>query len=260
MPKINQFVSNSFSYTGLHSRIIRGYAKWVDYNPGVKFNPDTDKHTWNAVYINGTWGLVDANWGAMEVIKTPRKLNYRLDEYYFLPDPHHFICDHFPFDQQWQLLERPITLKEFENMPYIDPHFFTYGLEFVSHHSVIIYGRGELNVRLRYPVHKVALDFDFSLKFDSGEEEEYKGTQLKRYGMQESVEGIASFRLRLPVKGSYILIIYAKEYTPENKDNMYSQVCKYKIVQEVVSAIEPHPFRRSVKEACGIEDGCNSAK
>lgn len=125
---------------------------------------------------------------------------------------------------------------------------------------MIIYGRGEINVRLRYPALKQKLDFDFILQFESGEKEDYKGTKLNRYVMLERFEGIASFRLRLPVKRSYILIIYAKEYTAENIDNMYSQVCKYKIVQEEVSAIEPHPFSRCVKEAYRIEDGCNSMK
>lgn len=238
----NQFVFNAFSYAGIHSIIISGYCKGVDYNPGMKFNSDKNKHSWNAVYINGTWGLVDAQWAAREVIKKIRKLHYRLDEYYFLPDPHHFICDHFPDDDQWQLLERPITLEEFENMPHIKYQFFRYGLQFLSHHSVIIYGRGEVNVRLGYPANKVAVNFDFSLEFESGEEEEYKGTKLNRYGMQESVEGIASFRLRIPVKGSYIFSIYAKEYTPENKVNVYSKVCGYKIIQEEVSLTEPHPF------------------
>lgn len=141
----------------------------------MKFSPDKDKHSWNAVYINGSWGLVDAQWAAREVIKKIRKLRYRLDEYYFLPDPHHFICDHFPDDDHWQLLERPITLEEFENMPHIKHEFFKYGLEFVSHHTVIIYGQGEVNVRLRYPFHKHQLDFHFILQFESGEEEEYNG-------------------------------------------------------------------------------------
>lgn len=201
---VHKSVSYAFSYAGIHSKIISGYAKGVDYIPGMKFNPDTDKHSWNAVYINGTWGLVDADWAARGIIKKLRKLHYRLDEHYFLPDSHHFICAHFPNDKQWQLLERPITLDEFENMPHIKPEFFTYGLEIVSHHSVIIYGQGEVNVRLRYPALKQKLDFDFILQFESGEEEEFKGTKLNRYGMQESVEGIASFRIRIPVKGSYI--------------------------------------------------------
>ncbi|KAK3094774.1 hypothetical protein FSP39_006071 [Pinctada imbricata] len=60
--------------------------------------------------------------------------------------------------------------------------------------------------------------------------------------MQESVGGIASFRLRLPEKNSYILYIYAKEDTPENKDNVYAQVCEYKIVQEECCSPPPEPF------------------
>lgn len=130
--KVYQFVFYAFSYAGIHSRIISGYAKGVNYKPGMKFNPDTDQHSWNSVYIYGTWCLVDADWAARGIIKKLRKLHYRLDEYFFLPDPNHFICDHFPNDDQWQLLERPITLEEFENMPHVKPEFFMYGLEYVT--------------------------------------------------------------------------------------------------------------------------------
>lgn len=97
---VNQFVFNVFSHAGLHSRIISGYAKGVNYKTGMKFNPGKNQHNWNAVYINGTWGLVDADWAAREIIKKLWKLRYRLDEHFFLPDPHHFICDHFPDEDQ----------------------------------------------------------------------------------------------------------------------------------------------------------------
>lgn len=113
-------------------------------------------------------------------------------------------------------------------MPHMKPQFFKYGLEFVSHRTAVIYGRGEMNVRLRYPAHKLAVAFNFTVQFESGEEE-YKGTKLNRYGMQESVGGIASFRLRLPVKGSFILYIYAKEDTPENKDNVYAKCASIRL-------------------------------
>lgn len=63
-----------------------------------------------------------------------------------------------------------------------------------------------------------------------------------RYGLQESVGGIASFSLRLPVSGSYMLFIYAKEDTPENKENVYAQVCEYKIEHEAISDTTPEPY------------------
>lgn len=206
--------------------------------------PGSNQHSWNAVYIYGTWCLVDAHWAARRIIgkqSANEEFHYQLDEYFFLPDPHQLIYTHFPDEVQLQLLERPITLQEFENMPHMKPQFFKYGLEFVSHRIAVITGRGEINARLRYPAHRVAVAFNFSIQFENGDEE-FRGVKLNRYGMQESVGGIASFRLRLPERGSYILYVYAKEDTPENKDNVYAQVCEYKIVQEEVSSPRPEPF------------------
>ncbi|KAK3603019.1 hypothetical protein CHS0354_037766 [Potamilus streckersoni] len=232
------------NYAGLHSKIISGYAKGADYRPGQKFTPGSNQHSWNAVYIYGTWCLIDAHWAARRIIgkqATTEEFHYQLDEYFFLPDTHQLIYTHFPDDPKWQLLERPVTLEEFENMPHMKPQFFKFGLEFVSHRTAVIYGRGEINLRLRYPAHRITVAFNFSIQFENGVEE-YKGVKLNRYGLQESVGGIASFRLRLPQRGSYIIYIYAKEDTPENKDTVYAQVCEYKIVQEEVGSPEPEPF------------------
>lgn len=233
-----------YSYVGVHSKILSGYAKGADYRPGQKFTPGQNQHSWNAVYIFGTWCLVDAHWAARRIIgkqSSSEEFHYQLDEYFFLPDPHQLIYTHFPEDPNWQLLERPVSLEEFENMPHMKPQFFKFGLELVSNRTAVIYARGETNVRLRYPAHRCSVAFNFSIQFENGDED-YKGNKLNRYGMQESVGGISSFRLRLPVKGSYILYIYAKEDTPENKENVYAQVCEYKIVQEDVTSPEPAPF------------------
>lgn len=196
------------------------------------------------MYIYGTWCLVDCHWAARRIIgkqTTHEEFHYQLDEYFFLPDPHQLIYTHFPEDTKWQLLERQVTLDEFESMPHMKPQFFKYGLEFVSHRTAVIYGRGEVNIRLRYPAHRIVVAFNFTIQYENGDEE-YRGTKLNKYGMQESVGGIASFRLRLPEKGSYIIYIYAKEDTQENKDNVYAQVCEFKIVQEEVTSPPPQPF------------------
>ncbi|KAK3096055.1 hypothetical protein FSP39_022576 [Pinctada imbricata] len=126
------------NYAGLHSKIISGFAKGADYKPGQQFTPGSNQHSWNAVYIYGTWCLVDAHWAARRIIgkqATVEEFHYQLDEYFFLPDPHQLIYTHYPDDSQWQLLERPVVLEEFENMPHMKPQFFKYGLEFVSHRT-----------------------------------------------------------------------------------------------------------------------------
>lgn len=232
------------SHAGLHSQIISGYAKGADYRPGQKFTPGTNQHSWNAVYIYGTWCLIDAHWAARRIIGKPSSsedFHYQLDEYFFLPDPHQLIYTHFPEEPQWQLLERCVNLQEFESMPHMKPQFFKYGLEFVTHRTGVIHSRGDLHIRLRYPADKIAVAFNFTIQFEDGVEE-YKGVKLNRYGMQENSGRISSFSLRLPVTGSYILYIYAKEDTVENKDNVYAQVCEYKIEQEIVSSPAPEPY------------------
>lgn len=237
------FVS-SCSYAGLHSKIISGYAKGADYAPGQHFTPGTNQHSWNAVYIYGTWCLVDAHWAARRIIgkqSTSEEFHYQLDDYFFLPDPHQLIYTHFPDDPKWQLLDRQVTLEEFENMPHMKPQFFKYGLEFVSHRNAVIVAKSEINIRLRYPAGRIAVSFSFGIEFED-RKEEYKSIKLSRWGMQESCSGIASFRLRLPVKTSYKLYIYAREELPENKDTSYAQVCEFKIIQEEIPGGEPAPF------------------
>ena len=54
--------------------------------------------------------------GYQEVDDAPIGLTYIVDEYYFLTDPEEFIYNHFPDEEHWQLLVRPVTKLEFEVM------------------------------------------------------------------------------------------------------------------------------------------------
>jgi len=53
-----------------------------------------ERHAWNAVKIDGDWGLVD------------------ITRHTFLATPQAFLARHFPDDPRWQLLERPLTYEE----------------------------------------------------------------------------------------------------------------------------------------------------
>ena len=65
---------------------------------------------------------------------------------------------------------------------------------------------------------------------------------VRRYGMHECVGGVASFSFRLPVSGSYILYIYAKEDCAQSKDTMYAQVCEYRIEHLSVNKDTSPPY------------------
>ena len=44
------------------------------------------------------------------------KIRYQYDEHYFLTDPDEFIREFWASDSNHQLLDKPITLQQFENV------------------------------------------------------------------------------------------------------------------------------------------------
>lgn len=64
---VDDYVSNlciTCSYAGLHCCEVNGKSKSVGYEPGMKFEGNMFRNTWNAVLIEGEWRLVQCNWGA----------------------------------------------------------------------------------------------------------------------------------------------------------------------------------------------------
>lgn len=57
---------------------------------------------------------------------------YEYDDHYFLTDPKEFIYEFYPLQSEWQLLKNPITLEEFEELPFVRSLFFRYQLSFPS--------------------------------------------------------------------------------------------------------------------------------
>ncbi|KAL3862549.1 hypothetical protein ACJMK2_008509 [Sinanodonta woodiana] len=109
---------------GVPCVVISGFAKGSTYQVGEKL---TKKHRaeWNAVLINEIWWLVDTFWGACEFVgKSRTEIKYSFDDYYFLTDPEQFIYTHFPEVLEWQLLDKPISLREFEKQACLRQRFF----------------------------------------------------------------------------------------------------------------------------------------
>jgi transglutaminase/protease-like cytokinesis protein 3 len=116
-------------------------------------------HAWNAVKLAGRWQLLDVGWGAEKYYCCPdakgrmRHINTKraYSEHYFLTPPEQLIYDHFPTDKKWQLQNRAVSLKKFQQMPFLRPEFFLYGMQLKSHRQGIIKLRRPTVVSLRVP-------------------------------------------------------------------------------------------------------------
>jgi hypothetical protein len=133
---------------------VEGIAKNKDFD--VHREMALADHAWNAVRIDGQWGLIDVCWdsgyikyfnrtafGWVVYACTAGKLSYyryqpkfkkRPTEDYFLTDAACFIHDHFPSNSVWQLQEIPLSHRAFvhdsafyyQNRPHKNaPYFFS---------------------------------------------------------------------------------------------------------------------------------------
>lgn len=109
--------------SGLQARTIIGYAKAYGYVPGSEFRGPN--HAWNAVRIDDRWHLLDVTWGAGRIDALRFIRGY--DDFWFLTSPEEFAFSHLPMEEEWQLLEEPISLDEFEDRLAVTPAQFSAG-------------------------------------------------------------------------------------------------------------------------------------
>ena len=251
----------------MHCVDIKGHSKSVGYEPGMKIQPGKFTNTWNAVLIDGEWRFVQCNWGARHLVmskdkkaesvlvvaaasKTGRdKIKYQYDEHYFLPDPEEFILEFFPHNPEWQLIEQPITLDEFESLPFVRSLFFHYHLDFLNQRQAVIYtnARGACDIKLRMPDDlKSRLAFHFHLRLANREDSEINGVKLERYVLHTIQDDLVSFNVHVPQVGDYFIEIFASLVEPDS--NPFGQtfklkcVCKYKITcEELTQRMHPLP-------------------
>jgi hypothetical protein len=188
-------------------------------------------------------------------------LRYEYDDHYFLTDPDEFIYEFFPLAPEWQLLKtRPISLQEFEQLPFVRSLFFKYGLYFPQADiKSVLYtnSSGATTIKIGMPTHMIpSLIFHYNLKYFDSDREHHDGVSLKRFVMQsvESGDGgnqhtstladpdghqnllsnIVSFRVHVPENGAYILDIFANSTTPNQyitgEPMKFKSVCKFKII------------------------------
>ncbi|HEY0254135.1 MAG TPA: transglutaminase domain-containing protein [Kofleriaceae bacterium] len=107
-------------------------------------------HAWNAVKLDGAWVPVDTTWD--DPLSKDGEQKY-VTTYLFTP-PRYFIYDHYPEDQGWQMLAKPIGIGEFSRQPGANPYIGVLGASLVEpKRSQITATNGVVDVRVANPFH-----------------------------------------------------------------------------------------------------------
>lgn len=87
---------------GIKTEIIHGFTTQPNTYKNTQGKPE---HTWNALYLNGEWHLLDITWAISH--GTPNKPNW----YWYKTNAAEFAKTHLPKDGKWQQINSKFTTR-----------------------------------------------------------------------------------------------------------------------------------------------------
>jgi hypothetical protein len=97
---------------GIPCEVVTGYAR-----TGWRQTKFSSNHTWNAVYFDSAWHLLDVTWASGYTNQRGDEFTHHFNDRYFLTPPEQFVLDHYPEDVRWTLLKAAPVLSEFNRSP-----------------------------------------------------------------------------------------------------------------------------------------------
>lgn len=244
--------------------VIHGIGKGVNYKAGDKVTHKKCKNSWNAVYIEEGWHLVHPYWakhtvngyqtGRWTVVESDTfhtddnipdmKREVEQNDFYFLTDPDKFITKCFPDDDLWQLLHKPLSKPEYEDLPFLQASFYDLELSVQGNHSCTVRSNnGKAEVKIGVPSDggkRYKFGYKLFARHQVESEGEYDVMLLSRYILHYVHESTAVFELRFPIIGVFNLEIHC---TDPKRPLKTDWICDYKIIcSEVMPECEPLPI------------------
>ncbi|KAK3857576.1 hypothetical protein Pcinc_036177 [Petrolisthes cinctipes] len=219
---------------GFRVKKINGFARGRDFRIGRKFEPESDpQHVWMAVFLYGSWRLLDPTFGAGYTDHQGR-FNPHPQEHYFLTDPNQMIHTHFPYHNtehqyhRWQLLQAPLSLEDFNALPKLTPDFWSVGLRLRKPNNCPVVFNNQTEITL---LASALVRFKYKF-FPANQSEEECINQWVFCTMKE--EGaVGSFTVLAPSVDTYILKVYAgKEELLEDDGSALNHVASFLLVCE----------------------------
>ena len=168
-------------------------------------------------------------------------LSPQCDEFYFVTDPEDHIFQHYPDSPEWQLLEVPISMSEFLDLPVVKSPFFNAGLKFATHYDGKQHTHnGEITMQLKIPRFQTfgctLVPRDAGRDIAGSNNSSLEGRVLLRIIGHKAI-----FTIAPPKRGRYIFTIYVKD---DARSDLLQSACAFQLTfRESRDAIKP-PYPR----------------
>ena len=211
--------------------------KSAAYQLGGAVDKKTMAAQWNAVYIDGNWRILDIFWASTCVVgkKTGEwslldvdgditdedeeeedgETKHQINEAYFIPDPECLITTHFPDDADWQLLEEPLTVEDFEKRVYIRERFFDMNLSLCDKsepHVIVEPKKGEIDLffALDPNVDPRPLQFRYLMFRQKKPGEKVPNITLERFILFQKKVDVIQYWCQFPFTGRYKMDVFGQ--------------------------------------------------
>lgn len=237
---------------GVHCEILSGMNKSAAYEIGKVVDRKGMCAQWNAVFVAGDWRFIDAFWASACVVGkksgewalvdadedldddgdevTEGTTQHRINEFYFLPNPSELIWTHFPDKAEWQLLEKPVTVREYQEHFYVRERFHILRMTetpLSQRPCVLTTADGEAAFEFGLPTDSSAhLRYKYMLYRSRTRTDVAAETYLDRFVLFEHREDLLRFTLRFPVKGTFKMDIYGLD---ARTSDVFDLCCSYVI-------------------------------
>ncbi|XP_021360266.1 uncharacterized protein LOC110454848 isoform X2 [Mizuhopecten yessoensis] len=227
-------------HAGLKCFAVSGCVRnTIKYEVGDDFREQ--KKTWTVVLLDGQWRVMDVRWiceAAYGVLKNNWRLiedengkvsqrramrenrgsfktHVRFRDYYFLTEPEMFIYDHFPDDEKFQLLARPMSYEEARDAASLRSDFFRHDLYLRSHPKNRVHCPDGTVTFVLGMKKKKSMAFVYKLYRSKGSREVTASSRntLDRYVFLERdmEEGDIRATIRCPAEGQYLFELHGSE-------------------------------------------------
>jgi hypothetical protein len=205
----SQLFSALCTSASIENTVIHGYSRGYGSSVLVEDTPNVDNHAWNAVRIRGDWYLVDCTWDSGFISDNKFVRGYTTS-YFFLP-PEGMIFSHYPHDARWQLLDTPVTVSRFVNLPYLGGGYFLEGFAPITGIQRINSAGKETLLKVPVPP---GLELEAVLM-------SVDGRRLRTNAFAQLRAGVSEVSSTFPTAGKWILELFARK----KGEDVYGSVC-----------------------------------